>query len=54
MMCIDKFSKMVQFLLLQESDAHTIADRFLSIVVSQHRLPECITSEHNLRLHGHF
>ena len=54
MIYVNRFSKMVQLVLLQESDAHTIADRFLSIVVSQHRLPECITSDHDPRFHGHF
>ena len=54
MTCINRFSKIVQLVLLQESDAHTIADRFLSMVVSQHGLPECITSDHDPRFHGHF
>ena len=54
MMCIDRFSKMVQLVPLWESDARTIADKFLSMVVSQHGLPECITSDHDPRFHGHF
>ena len=54
MTCVDRFSKMVQLVLLQESDARTIADRFLSMVVSQHGLPECIMSNHDLHFHGHF
>ena len=37
-----------------ESDAHTIADKFLSMVVSQHGFPECITSDHDPRFCGHF
>ena len=36
MTCIKEFSKMVQLVPLQESDACTIADKFLSTVVSQH------------------
>ena len=31
-----------------------MADIFLSIVVSQHGLPEGITSDHDPRFHGHF
>ena len=39
MTCIDHFSKMaVQPVLLQESDMNTMADKFLSMVVSQLRL----------------
>ena len=54
MTCIDRFSKMVQLVPLQESDARTIADKFLSMVVSQHGLPECITSDHDPCFCGHF
>ena len=54
MMCIDRFSKMVQLVLLWESDAQTIADKFLSMVVSQHGLPECITRDCDTRFRGHF
>ena len=54
MTCIDRFSKMVQLVLLWESDAYTIADKFLSMVVSQHRLPECIMSDHDPCFRGHF
>ena len=39
---------------LRESDACTVADKVLSIVVSQHRLTECIKSDHDLRFCGHF
>ena len=53
MICIDRFSKMAQLIPLQESDACTIADRLLSIVVSQHGLPECITSDHDPRFCRH-
>ena len=51
MTCINRFSKMVQLVPLLESDARTIADRFLSMVVSQHELPECITSDHDPHFH---
>ena len=54
MMCINRFSKMVQLVPLWESDARTIADKFLSMVVSQHGLPECITSDHDPHFRGHF
>ena len=54
MICIDRFSKMVQLVPLQESDACTIADKFLSTVASQHRLPEYITSNHDPHFSGHF
>ena len=45
---------MVKLVLLQESNAHTMADRFLSMVVSQHRLPEYIMSNHDPHFHSHF
>ena len=54
MTCINRFSLMVQLVPLQESDTHTIADKFLSMVVSQHGLPECIMSDHDPRFRGHF
>ena len=54
MTCVNRFSKMVQLVLLQESNACTIAYKFISIVVSQHRLPECIMSDHDPRFRGHF
>ena len=47
MICINKFSKIVQLVPLQESYACTIAEKILSIVVSQYRLPECILSDHD-------
>ena len=31
-----------------------MADKFLSIVASQHRLPEYITSDYDPHFHGHF
>ena len=52
--CMDRFSKIVQLVPLQESDALTIADIFLSMVVSQHRLPECITSHCDPCFCGYF
>ena len=54
MTCVDRFSKMVQLVPLRESDARTIADKFLSTVVSQHGLAECITSDRDPRFCGHF
>ena len=54
MTCIDRFSKMVQLVPLWESDTRTVADKFLSMVVSQHGLPECTTSNRDPRFCGHF
>ena len=54
MMCINRFSKMVQLVPLWESNAQTVPDKFLSTVVSQHRLPECITSDRDPRFRRHF
>ena len=54
MTCIDRFSKIVQLVPLQESNACTIADKLLSIVVSQHELPECIISNHETHFCGDF
>ena len=54
MTCINRFNKMVQLVPLWESDARTIADKFLSRVVIQHALPECIMSNHDPRFCGHF
>ena len=51
---IDRFSKMVQLVLLRQSDACTIADKFLSIVVSQHGLLECNTNNYDPCFCGHF
>ena len=54
MTCADRFSKIVQLVALQESDAHTMADKFLGMVVSQHGLLECITSDHDPCFYRHF
>ena len=54
MTCIDIFSKMVQLIPLRESDACTIADKFLRIEVNQHRLPECTMNDHDPHFCGHF
>ena len=54
MTCVDRFSKMVQLVLLWGSDAQTVAEKFLSTVVHQHGLPECITSGCDPRFRGHF
>ena len=51
---IDKFNKIVQLAPLQESDAHTVDDKLLSLVVSQHGLPECIMSDHDPHFYSHF
>ena len=45
---------MVQLVPLRESDTQTVADKFLSMVVSQHGFPECITSDRDPRFCGHF
>ena len=47
MTCINHSSKMVQLVPLQESDARTMADKFLSTVVSQHILLEYSMSNHD-------
>ena len=54
MTCVNRFSKMVQLVPLWKSNAQTIADKFLSTVVSQHGLPEYITSDCDPRFRGHF
>ena len=53
MTCINRFSKIVQLLPLQESDICTIAEKFVNMVVSQHGLLECITSDHDPHFCGH-
>ena len=52
--CIEKFSNMVQLVPLQESDTRTVAEKFLSTVVSQHGLPEYIMSNHDPHFCSHF
>ena len=54
MMCLDCFSKIVQLVTIQESNAHTIADKLLSIVVSQYRIPACIISDHEPQFYSNF
>ena len=54
MTCINRFSKIVQLVPLQESDACTVANKFLSKVVNQHGFPENITSDCDPRFNGHF
>ena len=54
MICIDRFSKIVQLVPFQESDALTFADKSLSAVVSQHGLPEYITSNCDPHFCNHF
>ena len=53
-MCINCFTKMVQLVPLQESDECTMADKFLSSMVSQYGLPECIMNYHDPCFHGNF
>ena len=45
---------MVQVVLLQESDIYIMVDKFLSMIVSQYELPECIMSEHDPHFCGYF
>ena len=52
--CKDSFSKIVQLVPLQDSNACTVVYKFLSMVVSQHGLLECIISDFAQRFHGHF
>ena len=54
MTCINRFSKIVHLVPLQVSDAHTIANNFLSMVDSKHELLECITSNCDTCFCGHF
>ena len=52
--CVDYFIKMVQLMLLQESNTQTMANMFLSTVVSYCGLLDFITSDHDPRFFGHF
>ena len=52
--CVDYFNKIVQLVLLQEFDARTMADRFLSMVASKHRLLDYITNGYNPRFCSDF
>ena len=54
MTCVDHLVKLVQLVPLQESNAQTVAEKFLSTMVSQHSLPEWIMSNHNPHFCGHF
>ena len=51
---INRSSKMVQLVPLQESDAHTAAVKFLIMVVSQHGLPQWIISNYDPCFCSHF
>ena len=53
MICIDNFSNMVQLIPFHKSDASTMADKFLSTVVRQHRLPEFIMINFDPQFCGH-
>ena len=52
MICIDRLSKIVQLVLLQEFNAQSTANKFPIMVVSHHSLLECIIRDHDPRLHG--
>ena len=52
MTCIDWFSKMVVLVPLHETDAQTVASRFLAI--SQYGLPVTIISDRDPRFQGSF
>ena len=54
MMCIDQFSKMVVLVPLHETDARTVASRFLAEVMSHHGLPVTIISDRDPRFQGSF
>ena len=54
MTCINHFSKTVWLVPLWESGTQTVADKFLSTVDIQCRLPLCILSDHDPRLCGHY
>ena len=54
MICVEQFSKMVQLLPLSESYVHTMADKFLSMVASQHRLLEYIMNNDDPHFCSHF
>ena len=53
MTCTDRFS-IIQLIPLQESDACNIANKFLSMIVSQHGLPDCTMNDHDPHFCGHF
>ena len=54
MKCTNHFSKVVQLVPLQGSDACTMADKFLSTVVSQYGLLKRIISDHDPHFSSHF
>ena len=54
MICVDCFSKKVNLIPLQESNAGTVASRFLEEVISHHRLPVTIISDRDPRFQGNF
>ena len=49
MTCIDRFSKIVVLIPLHETDAQTVANRFLAEVVSHHGLTVTIISDRSPR-----
>ena len=54
MSCVDCFSEMVHLVPLFKYDIQTIADRFLSTMVIQNGLVECIMSDHDPQFCGPF
>ena len=54
MICIDRFSKMIQLVSLKKSDAATVTNKFVTMVVSWHGLPEYIMSNYDPHFCGHF
>ena len=49
MTCVDSFSKMVVLVPLHETDARTVASRFLAEVMSHYRPPATIISDTDQR-----
>ena len=54
MTCINRLSEMVQLVPLWETNAFTIAHKFLNTVIAKCSLLECITSNYDHRFHGNF
>ena len=49
MICIDRFSKMIELVPLCKTDTQTVASRFLAEVVSHHGLPATIINDRDPR-----
>ena len=54
MICVDQFSKIVVLIPLYETDAQTVASRFLAEVMSHHGLPATIISDRDPIFQGSF